>query len=234
MSDQSFPFWYLKKALKKRLVCEGDPFKTFIIGDPLPPGKHGLWSRAGWKRGLFPDVLANYNLTQDRYMFNFSVSSWWLTICTALDISWHWQTHPRRGVASVWSLSAGYLDKNAIRDHSHSWRHHPRDREHNTGLHTHAKIITQIEGQVIDNCLKVRTSYLPNEILWGYRFEHSCVAYDQKAAKYVVSVNNLNKVNPLALHKVKASSCGIVMVLRYLWKVFQTPRIYGVNPSVSR
>ena len=63
---------------------------------------------------------------------------------------------------------------------------------------THDKIITQIEGQVIDNCLKVRTSYLPNEILWGYRFEHSCVAYDQKAAKYVVSVNNLNKVNTLA------------------------------------
>ena len=41
---------------------------------------------------------------------------------------------------------------------------------------------------------QVRTSYLPNEILWGYRFEHSCVAYDQKAAKYVVSVNNLNRV----------------------------------------
>ena len=40
----------------------------------------------------------------------------------------------------------------------------------------------------------MRTSYLPNEILWGYRFEHSCVAYDQKAAKYVVSVNNLNRV----------------------------------------
>ena len=42
--------------------------------------------------------------------------------------------------------------------------------------------------------MKVRTSYLPNEILWGYRFEHSCVAYDQKVAKYVVSVNNLNRV----------------------------------------
>ena len=40
----------------------------------------------------------------------------------------------------------------------------------------------------------MRTSYLPNEILWGYRFEHSCVAYDQKVAKYVVSVNNLNRV----------------------------------------
>ena len=40
----------------------------------------------------------------------------------------------------------------------------------------------------------MRTSYLPNEILWGYRFEQSCVSYDQKAAKYVVSVHNLDKV----------------------------------------
>ena len=52
------------------------------------------------------------------------------------------------------------------------------------------------------NFHQVRTSYLPNEILWGYRFEHSCVAYDQKAAKYVVSVNNLNKVKSLTFSKL--------------------------------
>jgi hypothetical protein len=39
----------------------------------------------------------------------------------------------------------------------------------------------------------VRTSYLPNEILWGYRFEHTCVAYDKETAKYAVSFSNLNK-----------------------------------------
>jgi len=39
----------------------------------------------------------------------------------------------------------------------------------------------------------VRTSYLPNEILWGYRFEHTCVAYDKESAKYAVSFSNLNK-----------------------------------------
>ena len=43
---------------------------------------------------------------------------------------------------------------------------------------------------------QVRTSYLPNEILWGYRFEHSCVSYDQKMAKYVVSISNMNKIIP--------------------------------------
>ena len=41
---------------------------------------------------------------------------------------------------------------------------------------------------------QVRTSYLPNEILWGYRFEHSCVSYDKTHAKYAVSITNLNKV----------------------------------------
>jgi len=58
------------------------------------------------------------------------------------------------------------------------------------------EIILTMEGITPEtgNTIQVRTSYLPNEILWGYRFEHSCVAYDQKAAKYVVSVNNLNKV----------------------------------------
>ena len=40
---------------------------------------------------------------------------------------------------------------------------------------------------------QVRTSYLPNEILWGYRFEHTCVSYDKEAAKYAVSFSNLNR-----------------------------------------
>jgi hypothetical protein len=39
----------------------------------------------------------------------------------------------------------------------------------------------------------VRTSYLPNEILWGYRFEHNCVSYDKDNAKYAVSLTGLNK-----------------------------------------
>ena len=48
---------------------------------------------------------------------------------------------------------------------------------------------------VKDWMLQVRTSYLPNEILWGYRFEHSCVSYDKQEAKYAVSITNLNKIS---------------------------------------
>ena len=36
---------------------------------------------------------------------------------------------------------------------------------------------------------QVRTSYLPNEILWGYRFEHNCVSYDKDTAKYATKAN---------------------------------------------
>ena len=42
----------------------------------------------------------------------------------------------------------------------------------------------------------MQTSYLPNEILWGYRFEHLCVSYDNKEYKYAVSITNLNKIVP--------------------------------------
>ena len=44
----------------------------------------------------------------------------------------------------------------------------------------------------IDTILQVRTSYLPSEILWGQRFEHSTVDYDKNMAKYAVSYYSLN------------------------------------------
>jgi len=57
------------------------------------------------------------------------------------------------------------------------------------------EIILTIEGttQETANTIQVRTSYLPNEILWGYRFEHTCVAYDKQLTKYVVSYHTLNQ-----------------------------------------
>lgn len=42
----------------------------------------------------------------------------------------------------------------------------------------------------------MRTSYVPNEILWGYRFENSCVTYDKGAAKYAINIGNLDKIIP--------------------------------------
>jgi potassium inwardly-rectifying channel subfamily J len=44
--------------------------------------------------------------------------------------------------------------------------------------------------------LQVRTSYLPGEILWGQRFEHTTVAYDKEAAKYAVSYTTINAFQP--------------------------------------
>jgi len=60
------------------------------------------------------------------------------------------------------------------------------------------EIILTMEGITPEtgNTVQVRTSYLPNEILWGHRFEHSCVTYDKSLAKYVVSISNMNKVIP--------------------------------------
>ena len=46
------------------------------------------------------------------------------------------------------------------------------------------------------NTVQVRTSYLPNEILWGYRFENTCVTYDKSQAKYVVNIGNMDKIVP--------------------------------------
>ena len=37
----------------------------------------------------------------------------------------------------------------------------------------------------------MRTSYLPSEILWGYRFEHRCVAYDKALNKADSSENKI-------------------------------------------
>jgi len=56
------------------------------------------------------------------------------------------------------------------------------------------EIILTLEGIVPEtgNNIQVRTSYLPTEILWGYKFEHSCVEYNPKLATYDVSFDSLN------------------------------------------
>ena len=55
-------------------------------------------------------------------------------------------------------------------------------------------------GSSIDSskikCLQVRTSYLPSEILWGQRFEHTTVAYDKDVSKYAVSYTTINSFQP--------------------------------------
>jgi len=56
------------------------------------------------------------------------------------------------------------------------------------------EIIVTVEGVTPETgcSVQVRTSYLPSEILWGQRFEHSTVDYDKNMAKYAVSYFSLN------------------------------------------
>jgi len=58
------------------------------------------------------------------------------------------------------------------------------------------EIIVTVEGTTPEtgNSLQVRTSYLPNEILWAHRFEHTCVAYDKNLTKYAISYSTINRV----------------------------------------
>ena len=61
-----------------------------------------------------------------------------------------------------------------------------------------AEIIITLEGTTPDtsSTVQVRTSYLPSEILWGHRFDHSTVTYDTDTAKYSVSFKTINSSTP--------------------------------------
>ena len=56
------------------------------------------------------------------------------------------------------------------------------------------EIIVTLEGTTPETgfTVQVRSSYLPSEILWGQRFEHSTVAYDKDLSKYAVSYKTIN------------------------------------------
>jgi len=57
------------------------------------------------------------------------------------------------------------------------------------------EIILTLEGTTPEtgNTVQTRTSYLPQEILWGQRFEHTCVAYDKELSKYAISYAMLSR-----------------------------------------
>ena len=65
-------------------------------------------------------------------------------------------------------------------------------------LDTQFEIILTLEGVTPEtgNTIQVRSSYLPSEILWGFRFEQTCVAYDRNEAKYAVSFKTINSIRP--------------------------------------
>ena len=57
------------------------------------------------------------------------------------------------------------------------------------------EILVTLEGvtEETGNTVQARTSYLPNEILWGHHFENASVAYDKKAEMYSVQHSIINK-----------------------------------------
>ena len=46
---------------------------------------------------------------------------------------------------------------------------------------------------VLHCSFQVRTSYLPNEILWGHQFDHNVVVYDKKMGSYQIFHSRVNK-----------------------------------------
>ena len=62
--------------------------------------------------------------------------------------------------------------------------------------HDKFEIVVGLEGTIesTSNTFQARTSYLPDEILWGHRFE-PMVLYRKDHNKYQVSnVNNTNRI----------------------------------------
>lgn len=57
------------------------------------------------------------------------------------------------------------------------------------------EMIVSLEGIVepTGNSVQARSSYLPNEILWGYRYENM-VSYSKRRGAYLVDCSNLNAV----------------------------------------
>ena len=62
-------------------------------------------------------------------------------------------------------------------------------------LSSQFEIIVTLEGvtEETGNTIQVRSSYLPNEILWGHHFDNNILNYDKKVGVYIVNQRILNK-----------------------------------------
>jgi len=78
-----------------------------------------------------------------------------------------------------------------IDENSPLWGLSPKDLETEK-----LEIVLTMEGTTPEtgNNIQVRTSYLPCEILWGYKFQHSCVDIDPTTGKYRVTFDTLNTI----------------------------------------
>ena len=145
-------------------------------GDSISPFRHWIWHRSGWNTGLFSNVLAHGPLSQVTCS---------LSLCSANVLLWPPLSPQDWRVLSPVDHVARQFKGGKVWDYPHAWRHCPWDWQQYPG--------TQLRSYLPKlTMFQVRTSYLPTEILWGYKFEHSCVEYNPKLATYDVSFESLN------------------------------------------
>jgi len=89
-------------------------------------------------------------------------------------------------VLILWPVTIGHK----IDEDSPLYDMNPRDI-----LNSQFEIIMTLEGvtEETGNTIQVRTSYLPNEILWGHQFDHNVLVYDKKMGSYQIFHSRVNK-----------------------------------------
>ena len=62
-------------------------------------------------------------------------------------------------------------------------------------LNANFELIVTLEGNIEEtgNTIQVRTSYLPNEILWGQHFDNNVLTYDHANGGYIINTNITSK-----------------------------------------
>ena len=62
-------------------------------------------------------------------------------------------------------------------------------------LQSQFEIVVTLEGvtEETGNTIQVRTSYLPNEILWGHHFDNEVVKYDKQLSQHIVCHGIINR-----------------------------------------
>ena len=82
-------------------------------------------------------------------------------------------------------------------------------------MNSRFEMLVTLEGIVepTGNSVQSRSSYLPNEILWGHHYE-SMVSYEKKRGTYVVDCSNLNAVvtdnTPLMSRKMQEEKAKLI------------------------
>ena len=64
-------------------------------------------------------------------------------------------------------------------------------------LNSNFEIVVTLEGSIesTGNTTQARSSFLPNEVLWGYRFDN-LVSYAKKQGVYAIDCSAINRVVP--------------------------------------